>query len=180
VKTRPKDIGTRAETAVVRALWKLGFPHAERRALAGVHDLGDITGTPGVVWEIKGGVQAMDATDGRIRKWLAETAVERANAAAQVGVLVVQRRGVGAPNAKRWWAWMPLGQMLALMGPDYVLSAPLYDTPVRMLLVDACMLLRNAGYGDPLPEEWADHSAPFNKADAELWRDEPYDARKNR
>lgn len=42
-----------------------------------------------------------------------------------------------------------------------------------------------------MAEEWADHSAPFTKADAELWRDEhrcqpsvrliePYDARKNR
>ena len=43
---RPKAIGTAAETAVVRYLAAHGFPAAERRALHGATDLGDITGTP--------------------------------------------------------------------------------------------------------------------------------------
>ena len=37
--TRSKDIGTRAETAVVRYLAAHGFPAAERRALHGATDL---------------------------------------------------------------------------------------------------------------------------------------------
>ena len=52
---KPKQIGTRAETAVARYLAANGFPHAERRTLRGREDAGDITGTPGVCWEVKGG-----------------------------------------------------------------------------------------------------------------------------
>ena len=57
---RPKAIGTAAETAVVRYLAAHGFPAAERRALHGATDLGDITGTPQIVWE-----RATTPPDGR-------------------------------------------------------------------------------------------------------------------
>lgn len=132
---RPKDIGTFAETAVVKAIRPRGFPHAERRALAGTHDLGDIVGTPGIVWEVKGGEAAKSASDGQIDKWLAETERERLNAEADMGVLVVQRRGIGAPNAHRWWA--------VFSGGPYVL---------RWYLEDACRTLRKSGYGTPLED----------------------------
>lgn len=79
--TRPRDIGTRAETAVVRVLRDHGFPHAERRALRGSQDAGDITGTPGVVWEVKGGERAKNASHGQLSKWLHETSRERETAA---------------------------------------------------------------------------------------------------
>jgi hypothetical protein len=139
---RPKAIGTAAETAVVRALRVHGFPHAERRALTGSQDQGDITGCPGVVWEVKGGQAARDASDHQIAVWLAETEVERINANATVGVLVVQRAGVGPANAHRWWAVMRLDNWVAGRGTD---------APMRLLLADACELLRWAGYGEPLP-----------------------------
>jgi Holliday junction resolvase len=48
-----KAKGTAAETAVVRFLQANGYPHAERRALAGAFDHGDIAGILGVVIEIK-------------------------------------------------------------------------------------------------------------------------------
>lgn len=140
---RPKARGTAAETAVVRALRNLGFPHAERRALAGVHDLGDITGTPGICWEVKGGDAARTASDQKITDWLAETEKERGNAGADIGVLVVQRKAVGAANAHRWWAIMPANA--------WILGAAKHDFAVRMLLADACTLLRAAGYGQ-LPD----------------------------
>ncbi|MET7333304.1 hypothetical protein [Nonomuraea sp. NPDC005650] len=140
---RPKDIGTAAETAVVRTLRRLGFPYAERRALAGAHDLGDITGCPGVVWEVKGGQQTRQPSDEQVAKWMAETEEERANARATVGVLVLQRHGVGPDNAHRWWAYLRGDDWIAGMGRDY---------PIRLLLSDACVVLRNAGYGDPLEE----------------------------
>lgn len=134
---RPKDIGTMAETAVVRALRNLGFPHAERRALAGAYDLGDITGTPGLVWEVKGGNAAKTASDGQVEKWLDETERERINAGADYGILVVQRAGIGAANADRWWAITRA-------------RFPQRDITTRRTLADQCHILRGCGYGDPL------------------------------
>lgn len=151
---RPKKIGTAAETAVVRALRTLGFPHAERAALAGTNDRGDITGTPGICWEVKGGDAARTASDLLINTWVAETERERVNASADIGVLVVQRKGIGAANAHRWWAILPASWLARLMLGDYqVLCASDDHFPVRMLLADACTLLRGAGYGQPLPAE---------------------------
>ncbi|MFJ2029457.1 hypothetical protein [Streptosporangium sp. NPDC087985] len=140
---RPKDIGTAAETAVVKALRAHGFPHAERRALAGTYDLGDITGCPGIVWEVKGGEAAKSASDGQIASWLVETETERVNARADVGVLVVQRRGVGPRNAHRWWAILPASYIFPTLSADE-------DFPIRTLLSSACYILRRAGYGQPL------------------------------
>lgn len=152
---KPKAIGTKAETAVARYLQAHGFPHAERRSLRGVLDAGDITGCPGVCIEVKGGDTAKSASDLLVADWLAETETERVNAGAHVGVLVLQRRGVGLANAGRWWAVMRLGDVL-----DAAVTAAAgqgvwrdYDAPVRMLLADAVRLLRGAGYGQPLLDE---------------------------
>ncbi|MEU4534322.1 hypothetical protein AB0G15_05565 [Streptosporangium sp. NPDC023825] len=149
---RPKDIGTAAETAVVKALRLNGFPHAERRALAGSYDLGDITGTPGICWEVKGGAAAKDASDGQIEKWLAETETERLNSRSDIGVLVVQRRGIGPKNADRWWAIFPLWLLDSLAKDLHVVSLNTWHIPVRMTLGNLCTLLRDAGYGQPLEE----------------------------
>ena len=70
--TRSKDIGTRAETQVVRFLAANGWPSAERRALHGSLDQGDVTGTPGLVWEVKGGEAAKCASDKLISAWFDE------------------------------------------------------------------------------------------------------------
>ncbi|WP_018587956.1 hypothetical protein [Salinispora arenicola] len=147
--TRPRDIGTRAETAVVRYLQPHGWPHAERRSLRGAHDAGDITGTPGICWEIKGGDAARTASDLTIGRWMLELAVEVTNARADIGVLVVQRAGIGPANAGRWWAIMPAHQVIALA--TGVEPALRMHWPVRMLLADAATLLHAAGYGQPLP-----------------------------
>ena len=154
---RPRDIGTAAETAVVRHLTAHGFPHAERRSLKGNLDQGDVTGTLGICWEIKGGKAAKTASDGQITKWLDETETERCNAGADVGILVVARAGVGAGNAGRWWAIMPLGTLHGLMqaelldqeAVEWVTSE---GPAVRLHLFEAVDLLRAAGYGDPLPQ----------------------------
>lgn len=139
---RSKNIGTQAETAVVRAIRGLGFPQAERRALAGTYDLGDITGCPGVVWEVKAGAAAKTASDGQIAAWLVETETERVNAHADVAVLVTARAGIGALNADRWWAHVPTGFFHGVNSGD----------PVRMQLATLCSMLRFAGYGNPLDE----------------------------
>jgi hypothetical protein len=149
---RPRNIGTAAETAVVRYLQTHGFPNAERRSLRGILDAGDITGTPGICWEIKAGAAAKTASDGLVAQWLAETEQERVNARADVGVLVLARKGVGAVNAGRWWAVLRLEatDMLAIgYPPNFVTDAPLI--PVRIHLSDTVTWLRHSGYGDPLP-----------------------------
>lgn len=145
MKRRPRDIGTAAETAVVRYLHTAGFPHAERRSLRGALDAGDITGTPGICWEIKGGDAARTASDLVIERWMAELTRERENAKADVGVLVVQRAGIGPANAGRWWAVMPSWQIAYLL-LEKTPPAGL-GFPVRLLLADAVTLLRAAGYG---------------------------------
>ncbi|MEU6206381.1 hypothetical protein ABZ814_22685 [Micromonospora musae] len=150
MKRRPRDIGTAAESATVKYLVANGFPHAERRSLRGALDAGDITGTPSVAWEVKGGDAARNASDLTITRWMQELAVEMTNANAKAGVLVVQRAGVGPANAGRWWAWMPAFQLVDLAtnsDPDDLVTEQAF--PVRMLLADAVTLLRAAGYGEP-------------------------------
>jgi len=115
---RPKAIGTAAETAVVRAARTNGFGTAERRALAGAADRGDILLCPGAILEVKGGDAARHASDLDIDRWLNETDTERRHADADIALLVVQRRGVGAPNAHRWWAWIRLGNLEQLRAPE--------------------------------------------------------------
>lgn len=135
--TRSKAIGTATERAVVMFLRRHGFPHAERRALAGVHDLGDIVGTPGIAWEVKGGKTAATAADGLVGQWLTETERERRAARADIGVLVLKRTGIGADNAGRWWAVLQLAD----------LTPTLPRLPARVTLADAVTLLHHAGYG---------------------------------
>jgi hypothetical protein len=136
---KPRAIGTWTETAVTRVLLRNGFPRAERSALHGAKDQGDITGTP-VCWEVKGGKAAEQASDGQVLAWMAELDDECVNKGADVGVLVLKRKGVGAANADRWWAVMWLHD--AAYGP---VTAP--PIPVRMTLADACRVLAALGYG---------------------------------
>ncbi|MEO3929261.1 hypothetical protein ABGB07_36230 [Micromonosporaceae bacterium B7E4] len=155
-RRRPRDIGTAAETAVVRYLHTAGFPHAERRTLRGNLDAGDITGTPGICWEVKGGQAARTASDLDVTRWMAELATEVRNARATVGLLVVQRAGVGSANAGRWWAYMPAFQLADLIEKPMTVEAERHAFPVRMLLADAVSLLRAAGYGSATPSPAGD------------------------
>lgn len=101
--------GTAAETAVAGYLARNGWPHAERRALFGSVDRGDITGTPGLCWEIKAGAR-LD-----IPGWLRQLETETVNARAANGFLVVKPRGVGEANVHRWWTIAPLHQVVGLL-----------------------------------------------------------------
>lgn len=96
--------GTAAESAVVTYLQANGWPFAERRALAGALDKGDVTGTPGICWEVKAGAR-LD-----IPGWLRETAAEQANSNSRFGLLVVKPKGVGVTRVAEWWTVQPLWQ----------------------------------------------------------------------
>lgn len=120
--SKAKQKGTAAETALVRFLQGQGFPGAERRALGGGgfgEDLGDITGIPALCMEVK------NHATYKIPAWLKETEIERQNAKADFGILVVKPNKIGMTPDKvgQWWGIMPMQMMMDL--------------------------LREAGYGDP-------------------------------
>lgn len=127
---KPKQIGTAAETAVTRYCQANGFPLAERRALAGRDDLGDILLCPGVIIEVKA---HKTYSDNDIRAWLTETRREMFNAKADYGFLVVKRQGKGDAQVGAWWA----------ITEDN-------GSPMFMFLQDALLRLRRHGWGDEL------------------------------
>jgi hypothetical protein len=105
--TRSKDIGTRAETAVVNLAQELGFQYATRLALSGANDKGDVmlSREPLTILEVKAGKRAQTASLGQISKWLKETDRERRNAGAIHAFLVVQRQGYGVGRVQNWEMW---------------------------------------------------------------------------
>lgn len=144
---RPRDIGTAAETAVVRVLREY-FPEADRSPLRGHHDQGDIRGTGDFIWEVKAGNVARGASStgetatGLIAEWMRQTEVERSNAGVLFGVLVTARRGVGAGNAHRWWAWLPIAALADILGA----AGHQNSAPVRMELGNFLDLLADQGF----------------------------------
>lgn len=104
---RSKAKGTAAETAIVATLIEQGWPHAERRALNGNTDKGDVSGVIGVCIEAK----AEKGYD--ISGWLKEVAVEKANAHADVGACWFKLRG--KTNPMDWAVVMTGAQFLDLL-----------------------------------------------------------------
>lgn len=98
--------GTAWETAIVRYLTEHGYPHAERRALHGHADKGDIAGLPGVVLEAKAAKQMA------LSEWLTELEAEIANARAATGAVVVKRRQRQVKDA---YAVLPFGRFVELL-----------------------------------------------------------------
>lgn len=149
---RSKAKGTAVETAVTRFANSYGFPLAERRALAGSSDRGDVLLCPGVILECKGGAAAELASEALIRAWMDETERERKNARADVGMLVVKRRGVGHTRAHQWSAFLPLWTLADLVRDreqdDY--KGADEHVPIRTTLEGALTVLRAHGHGEPL------------------------------
>ncbi|MFE7659660.1 hypothetical protein [Streptomyces celluloflavus] len=86
-----KRKGTAWESAIVRALREHGHPHAERRALGGAADRGDVAGLPGVV------IEAKASTHLELASWIAELDAEMANDGADLGAVWHKRRGKSSP-----------------------------------------------------------------------------------
>jgi hypothetical protein len=117
--SKSKAIGTRAETAVRNYLLSVGYSplDAHRNVLKGSDDEGDVwlreeRGL--IVFEVKGGKSAKDASYGQIAKWYEEAETEKKNADGRLGFLVTQRAGVGYPRAGDWWAYASLGDLIYL------------------------------------------------------------------
>lgn len=104
-----KAKGTAAESQVVHYLKAAGWYHAERRALHGNVDKGDVAGIPGCVVEIKD----HKVSSLNFGAYVDEANLEKANAKADVGVAWVKRRGKTDPG--RWIVAMDGEQFVALL-----------------------------------------------------------------
>lgn len=149
------DRGKRAERALVAWLRAHGWPGAERTVRTGHRtrtrvsvDRGDIDGTPGVCWQLK---DVAEASMHRVPVWLAQTEAQRRAAGADLGVLVVKRRGHADPGD--WWAHVRLDDVMheviinaGSCGIAY--PAELFAVPVRLAVADLAPILHHAGYGD--------------------------------
>lgn len=85
--SKSRRLGTLWEVAIVAALRQRHWPHAERRALAGKNDRGDIAGIPGVV------IEAKNHKTITLAAWMDELAAEVDNDGADLGALWIKRRG---------------------------------------------------------------------------------------
>lgn len=111
--------GTRWENAVVCALHDAGFVHAERRALRGAADRGDITGIPGLVIEAKNHRRA------ELAQWVDEAAAERDRDGARYAAVWHHRRGKAA--AEDGFVTMTGADFLRLLADAYGIEEPCHD-----------------------------------------------------
>lgn len=103
-----KRKGTAAESAVVAYLRERGAIHAERRALNGANDRGDIAGLPGVCIEVK------DHARIDLASFVDEAQRESWNGPVpEVGAAWIKRRGKGSPAA--WYVAMTGEQFVTLL-----------------------------------------------------------------
>lgn len=84
-KSRAK--GTAWESKIIDLLRERGWPNAERRALNGANDRGDVAGVVGICIEAKSAQRIELAT------WVDEAEKERANDRADLGAVWIKRRG---------------------------------------------------------------------------------------
>lgn len=164
-----RDRGVATEQLAARFLREHGFPGAERAVKTGlrtvdraVADPGDLTGTPGLVWQIKA-LKPLTAAENLVPRWMVETEQQRAAAHADLGLLVVRR---DQRPAEQWFAFLPLPDLHGLCGVTEDGRVRLDNPgpwgddrdafvrwPARLYLGDLVTLLRVCGYGDPLPAE---------------------------
>lgn len=152
----PRQKGTAAETAVVRWARENGFGHADRQPLRGGRDQGDIALCPGVIVEVKnhnGGPAVGQPAPGVLTEWMLQTEIERANAGADIGVLVVKR--AGTRDVGRWFAYVSVWTLADVLSGPLCLAGEIETTlraPVCLAVADLAALLRAAGWGDQLED----------------------------
>lgn len=111
--SKSKAKGTAWERRLVDYLKVNGFPWAERRALEGTNDRGDVAGIPGVVLEAK------NAKRVELAAWVDEMIVEKRHAGASIGAVVFPRRSHATGRA---FVVMELDQLINLIGDDMILG----------------------------------------------------------
>ena len=143
-----KAKGTAAETAIVRYLRANGFGGADRQPLRGNRDQGDIALCPGIIIEAKTSKRTGPTglpPEQLLTTWLDQTELERANAGAAIGLLVVKRHGTTNPG--RWHTWWRLEHLADVLAEDGHADI-VWSSPVMLDLANTVELLRQSGYGD--------------------------------
>ena len=146
-KTRPKDIGTAAETAVLKVVQPF-WPKtdngggARREILHGHRDIGDIVGCGATMFEVKGGNAARTASSFQVEQWIEETRRERIEGGHKYGILVTQRAGVGPANAHLWWAHITVTELADILGA----CGHANPAVVRLTLKDLLGILADQGF----------------------------------
>lgn len=142
--------GKDTERKVVAWLRDNGWPHAERTITTGASngartrdDLGDITGTPAITWQVKS-LRPANRAERAVDGWMVEVAMQSRAASSDVGVLVVRREGTA--DVGEWWAWLSVHDLISLHGTFEIQPAG----HVRMTVDQAATMLRRSGYGDSL------------------------------
>ena len=138
--SKSKSIGTKAETALRNHILSVGYTELEahRNVLTGSADEGDVwlrhprLGL--IIFEVKGGKAAKEASYEQVKKWFLEAETEKKNANARFGFLVTQRAGVGYPRAGEWWAYAKLGDLVHLHNSSLSDVGPLVRVTVSDLM----------------------------------------------
>lgn len=127
-----KDKGTRKETAAAKYLRTAGWPWCDRQPLRGNRDHGDlvVNRDPKIIAEVK--YRDRPASQQQIAAWMDETDLEAVHAGADLGVLIVARKGV---RVESWHACMTAADWLTVLSGDsglfsdapWVLSSSLAD-----------------------------------------------------
>lgn len=157
---RPKQVGTSAETGLVRACRRLGFPGADRQPLRGDRDTGDaylVPGlTAGIIASVKAGAMAKTASLFEVDMWWAQTCAMRDRAGAKIGLLVLARKGYAPARAEGWRCIFDAADVL-----DHPVSLAL-EAPVSVVLAE----LRRQGWGEPLQAATGPHRAAEGPGEA--------------
>lgn len=134
---RPKDIGTGAETLVKNYALSRGV-HAERRALAGALDQGDLwLGGGRVVVEVK--ARKTHATAKQIHVWMVEldrevAAAAKVQPAVEIGALVFKGPGAGAAKVADWHVHLRVDDLLWLLTGTWEAMGATAPGPVQIRL----------------------------------------------
>lgn len=109
MSTQTRKGNSEGEIPVENYLKQRGFRRAFRLRHQGTIDKGDIGGIDGVMLEVKNhGVY-------KIAEWMKEVAVEKANAAASIGALIMKPKGIGTTRVGQWWVVMPVTDFSRLL-----------------------------------------------------------------
>lgn len=115
VVNKPKNKGTKAETDTVNWAKKHEFYAADRIALSGVNDRGDVRITTGIMVQVKDGyTNNREPTDFQIDGWLKNAEKQRIRGEFDVVLLAHKRYMKADPDEWRWY--LDKRNALALLG----------------------------------------------------------------
>lgn len=115
--SKTKAMGTSHETAIQRWLRSNGWPYAERRALKGAHDEGDLRLSERIPFVIEA-KSAKSTTDrASLGTFVKELKVEVENASADAGAVVFKKRGT--TDVGEYYAILPVYMLNELLKKAY-------------------------------------------------------------